>query len=247
MEDPKKDQPVLDEDDFRRVRESNRQELETTIPKLLKVLIEGLDTCRTLMEEWHYLLLGKIAISIGRVCQDLLNTSEWDALPGAAWNARNLLELWVWTKYCCASRVTARRFHEDCLRDSQGLTDSYFKMCDVVGLDRGLEPRMREQIQAVACDQLGIESLDAGYERVAKAAATVGLDNWYLPCNAFLSKFAHPTAFLVVGVMHQQDESLREFQAALTTQGVFFAHQCVTALADFVLMTPSEPARGAGA
>lgn len=41
-------------------------------------------------------LVIKILLSVNRVRLDLLKTMEEETVSGAAWNARNLLELWVW-------------------------------------------------------------------------------------------------------------------------------------------------------
>jgi len=101
---------------------------------------------------------------------------------------------------------------------------------------------MREQVNTVARIKLGVETMDANYERVAKAASTVGIDKWYLPCNAFLSKFAHPTSLLVVGVMHLM-EFQRDLQVVLTAQGVIFARESVAVLSKMTLATPRTVAR----
>jgi hypothetical protein len=65
----------------------------------------------------------------------------------------------------------------------------------------------------------------------------VGLGDWFVPTNSFLSKFAHPTAGLGLGIMHQSD--LRNLQAVLTTNGLYFAGQCVIALEEIVLALPA--------
>jgi hypothetical protein len=55
------------------------------------------------------------------------------------------------------------------------------------------------------------------------------LHDWYTATNSFLSKLAHPTAGLVLGIMHQE-EALRTPQAMLTTTGLYFGGQCVIVL-----------------
>ena len=230
--------PVDLRDDERVLRASNLYDLGVNIPASLQVLCETLASCTERLENWHTALLLKIVTSIDRVCRDLLKTTEQEALTAAAWNARNLLELWVWTKYCCASRESARRFNEDCLRDCEGLTNSYFKICDLRGLDHELESAMREKI-ANAAHTLGLDSIDASFLNVREAAKAVGLDGWFTPCNAFLSKFAHPTAFLVIGAMQHQDR-LDELQVCLTAQGVFYGHKCVEALEQLIFGESSK-------
>jgi hypothetical protein len=49
----------------------------------------------------------------------------------------------------------------------------------------------------------------------------------------FLSKLTHPTAGLVVGLMHQSDV-IRTLQSTCITRGIYFADQCVIALTAIV-------------
>lgn len=218
--------------------EFNRTKLQTAIPQRLRELQEIIDGRKDHVESWYANLFVKILQSVDRVCQDLFKTTEQEALPAAAWNARNLLELWVWIKYCSASRDNARRFHEDALRDVQGLTDSLWKMRELIGGRDDVLDSARQRIRQVARSKLGVEVLDSDYLRVAEAARCVGLDKWYIPHNTYLSKFAHPTAGLVIGLMHQ-GEKLRGLQSICTTHGVYFAGQCVMALEQTALAIPS--------
>jgi hypothetical protein len=217
--------------------EFNRAQLQTSIPKRLQELYEIMDGHKESLEGWYFNLFTKILMSVGRVCHDLLKTTEQEALPAAAWNARNLLELWIWIKYCTASRENAWRFHEDALRDMQGLTESLSKMSELTGNRNEYVASARQKIGEVALAKLGLEAIDSSYTKVAEAAKSVGLESWYFPCNAHLSKFAHPTAGLVVGMMHQS-EKLRDLQCVCTTQGVYFAGQCVIALEQIILAVP---------
>jgi hypothetical protein len=211
----------------------NREKLSAVIPNRLRELCETLAVRRGGVEEWYVDLLTKIVISVARVCQDLLETTDKEALSSAAWNARNLLELWIWIRYCSTSRANARRFHEDALRDMQGLTESLSKMHATAGIKNEFEASANEKAAKVAAE-MGINSLDSKYLRVGDAAKSIGLDNWYAPCNAHLSKLAHPTAVLVIGVMHQEEATLRGLQSVCTTQGVYFAGQCVIALSEAI-------------
>jgi hypothetical protein len=61
------------------------------------------------------------------------------------------------------------------------------------------------------------------------AAKSIGQQQWFSANNKLLSKFAHPTAGLVLGIMHQTEKH-RHLQALLTTSGLYFAGQCVIAL-----------------
>jgi hypothetical protein len=224
-------------------RELNRAALGTEIPTKLMELSTILEGSTDRLEAWYVSLLLQVATSVFRVCRDLLKTDDderlppgFGSLPAVAWNVRNLLELWVWTEYCCASRDNALRFHLDALRDAQGLTDSFSKISDLVGQGRELEPEMRKRID-IAAQSVGLESVDAGFLNVADAAKAVGIDGWYSPCNKMLSKLAHPTALLITTVM-QNAETSRQMQIVLKTEGAVFAHRCVAALEEMIRGIP---------
>jgi hypothetical protein len=232
---------VPTEYDVERETEFCRQQLATTIPNRLNELLEKVDHSRGYIEDWYADLILKISLSIGRVCNDLFKTTEQDALPAAAWNARNLLELWVWTKYCSTSRDKARHLHEDAVRDMMGLAALHSKMCEVAGVDDELGAVGQEKLRKIAADQLGLATIDANYTKVAEAAKNLGLQSQYAPTNQFLSKLAHPTAGLVVGIMHQSDDSLRGLQCSCTAMGLYFAGQCVLAMDEIVSAATSQP------
>ncbi len=214
----------------------NREKLSVAIPKRLQELLETLDLRLPVAEEWYVSLLTKIILNVARICRDLLATIEKQDLPAAAWNARNLLELWVWIKYCSTSRANAWQFNGDVLRDMRLLAESLSKMYRTRGIESEFESEARKKLADLAAS-IGVNSIDERYTQVRDAAEAVGLDSWYGPMNILLSKFAHPTAGLVIGLMHQ-DEMMQNLQSTCTTQGVFFAGQCVIALSEAVLALP---------
>jgi len=221
-----------DEYDVHRETEFNREKLQAAIPRRLDELINILATHQERVDAWYADLVYKVVLSVKRVCSDLLATIDHEALAAAAWNARNLLELWVWTKYCGSSRENARRFHEDALRDIEGLVTALSKLHSLRGIPNNFEDSARQGIAKVA-QRLGVDP-ESGFQRVANAATSVGVGDFYSANNTFLSKFAHPTAGLVIGIMHQGD-MLRGLQATLTTDGVYLAGQCVIALEGVIL------------
>jgi hypothetical protein len=216
----------------------SREKLSVAIPEQLQRVLDTLDDRKSNVEEWYVSLLTKIVLSVGRFSRDLLDTMEKQALPAAAWNARNLLELWVWIKYCSVSRANARQFHEDVLRDMQGLAESLSKMYKTRGIKTEFEAEARKKLTDLAAN-MGVNSLDASYLRVSEAAKAIGLDSWYGPMNIHLSKFAHPTAGLVIGILHQ-DEMMKNLQSTCSTAGVFFAIQCADALSEAANALPSK-------
>ena len=148
-----------------------------------------------------------------------------------------LLELWVWLKYCATSQENARRFYEDALRDMQGLTDALSKLHSLQGIPNEFEASARVKI-AEASGQARVRLSGQSLTHVAGAAKAVGLGDFFVSNNKLLSKFAHPTAGLVLGIMHPS-ETHRNLQATLTTSGLFFAGQCVIALEEIVLAIPA--------
>lgn len=213
--------------DVKSEMEFSREQLGTKIPKRLDELLATVNDSTRNIEDWHRNLVAKIIISIARACNDLLKTIDQEALSTAAWNARNLLELWVWTAYCSASRENARRFHDDTVRDFLGLIQLSSAMAKPVGIEDVHASTNEEKLKRIAAERFGLKSFDSNYTKVADAAKAVGLQEWYAPNYRFLSKLAHPTAGLVIGIMHQSDYALRGLQASCTTQGMYFAGQCV--------------------
>jgi len=169
--------------------------------------------------------------SIEHNCDQLLETLEKHRLPAAAWIARNLLELWVWVKYCGVSRTNAWRFHEDALRDLKGLTEAHAKSCKAVNIVEETSAISAQRIQQVASEHLGLKEIDSKFLTVVEAsrAPDVHLGDQFTPLHRGLSKFAHPTAGLVHGITHQP-EACRQLQAVCTTQAVYFAGQSTLSL-----------------
>jgi hypothetical protein len=149
-----------------------------------------------------------------------------------------LLELWVWPKYCATSQENARRFYEDALRDMQGLTDALSKLHAQQGIPNEFEASARVKIAEVR-DKLGLDLwtvITLTWRRLPKPFALAISLCQTISCYRSL---AHPTAGLVLGIMHQS-ETHRNLQATLTTSGLFFAGQCVITLEEIVLAIPTD-------
>jgi hypothetical protein len=231
-----------DPEELRAEIESNRDQLRTVIPARLMHQYQVILSSRECLEDWYAALLLKILDCILRVCNDLALTIEQEnALPAAAWNARNLLELWIWSVYCSSSRKNALRFHGDTLRDVAGLVEASYKICKLAGIDSPFEEspqEVQELLDGLALKHLGIVSIDSNYQRVLQAAQSVRLGDEYAAWNKHLSKFAHPSAFVVIGVMSNGNFT-RHFQSINTSVGVSFCHRCVTAFEKIVAEIPS--------
>jgi hypothetical protein len=231
---------MLDEPYLKREIEFDRERLGALLPNRLRELLQAIDDARDRMEDWYASLFIKIGNSVIRICLDLAQTIDQDeALPAAAWNARNLLELWIWIKYCSKSQASARRFHEDALRDALGLVEAHSSMCKIAGIQNESEDIARQTLAEIARKELWTEPVDTDYERVSDAAKHVGLGDAFKAWNTHLSKFAHPTAGLVVGLMHQS-ELVRHIQSGCTTVGLYYCGQCVVVFETIVSAIPRK-------
>jgi hypothetical protein len=201
--------------------------LRTEMPSRLRRLTEILSAGAFAPESaWCGDVFLKLMQSAGRVGADLLAAIESpEAVPAVAWNARNMVELSVWIHYCGQSETNARRFYEDALRDMKGLVLSLGQINKFVGNRFEQEQSAHETLDHIALTQLGLDLIDADYASVSSAATAAGLSGWYLPTNKFLSKFAHPTALLVIGVA-QKSEMIRDMQLACFGHGIYAAHLC---------------------
>jgi hypothetical protein len=209
----------------------NRNMLQERILSRLGVIYRTLAENRQEFEAWRLTLTIDLVRSVERNCGELLETIGKDRLPTSAWIARNLLEVWVWVKFCGVSGENAWRFHEDVLRDVKGLTELHQKLCDVRGIENTTAATNTQRIKDVAAGELGLEDIDSNFLAVGNAAKAEGVDlgGQFAPSHRFLSKFAHPTAGLVHGILHQV-EICRSLQAICTMQGVYFATQSTLAV-----------------
>jgi hypothetical protein len=221
----------------------SRNMLEKRIPAKLnaiKLALIEIDK-RLAWEPWRLALMVDLIECIEGNCDQLLQTMKQNRLPASAWLSRNLLELWVWVKYCGVSTENAWRFHEDALRDMKGLMDAHKKSCDAMGIPDETSAIAAQRIQDVAAEKLGLADIDASFLAVANAAKAPGVDlgDRFGPFHRSLSKFAHPTAGLIHGIAHQA-EACRQLQAVFTTKGVYFAAQTTLAL-EAQLGMPATP------
>jgi hypothetical protein len=95
---------------------ANRNMLEERIPARLSLIYQALGENRQEFEAWRLAVTIDLVQGVERTCGELHETIGKDRLPASAWIARNLLEVWVWIRYCGVSRDNAWRFHEDALR-----------------------------------------------------------------------------------------------------------------------------------
>lgn len=217
--------------DIEKETTDSRKMLAERIPARLNVIRRRLVENSQGFEPWRLALAVDLIQGVDHNRTQLLESIGNDRLPAAAWIARNLLELWVWTKYCGVSRDNAWRFHGDALRDLKGLMEQVKKSGDAVGIEHQTSVIAAQRIKNVASEKFGLEDIDSNFLSVANAAKATGVDlgDRFAPHHRSLSKFAHPTAGLLHGITHQT-EMCRQLQAVFTTQGVYFAAQSTLAV-----------------
>ncbi|HEY8189444.1 MAG TPA: DUF5677 domain-containing protein, partial [Micavibrio sp.] len=139
------------------------------------------------------------------------NFSEYIALKKAyeetesepsllAWRARNLLEISVWSIYCAQSKENSRTFYEDAGRDVVGVYKAFLKWGKATSQDNDWLDRIegaKQDISQRAASE-GIESLEGTYQRVSNVAEECGMGQHFSLSYKKLSKFAHPTAMLII-------------------------------------------------
>ncbi len=135
-------------------------------------------------------------------------TELWSAtkkLSLAAFHARNLLELMIWTRYCAKSPENASRFSEDTMRDVDGLRLTMRRFADSIADFEGGVVELNRQIPQLVEYLESVEewnALDSTYLPVSEAARALGTEMHllyllYRTLNAVFSKFLHPTSLMV--------------------------------------------------
>jgi hypothetical protein len=181
--------------------------------------------------EWYVQTFGALLSQVFSEYLSLERTYEanrdWD-ISSLAWHARNLLELCVWSLYCTKQRDNARRLYEDAGRDILDLSNAYKKNDETAGetdLLNALAHAEKELRERAASE--GIEALDKSYMRVDNAAEECGMLSRYRISFKMASKFAHPTAMLILapaGTLREETE-LRDY---------FFGEGCLSFIEAFV-------------
>jgi hypothetical protein len=129
-----------------------------------------------------------------------------------AWRARNLLEISVWSIYCAKDTKNARIFYEEAGRDVKNIYEALIKWGEGTSQDSNwLDPikAAKADISAQATSE-GIESLEGAYKQVSKVAEECGIGQHFKVDYKMLSKFAHPTAMLILSTPDEEKEKLQK-------------------------------------
>lgn len=118
-----------------------------------------------------------------------------------SWRARNLLELSVWTTFCATDRNKARQCFEDLGKDANNLLKAFQTWGEATNQSPDWFQKGADARDGLANAALlrGVASIDGRFTKVATAAVEIGIAHHFTLMNKLLSKFAHPTAMLIVG------------------------------------------------
>jgi hypothetical protein len=150
----------------------------------------------------------------------------------AALQCRNLAELAVWTEFCCTSQANADLFKQDALRDAKGIIRA---LQQVFALGAQMPPEISlvdiNQRPTVLAGIPNIDPLDTKFKRVSDAAREMSPlgGEVFAKLNTVLSKFIHPTAFVVKSLI--PPDSASEFTQNLLVLGTSLALSVVTEIA----------------
>ncbi|OEJ69397.1 DUF5677 domain-containing protein [Magnetovibrio blakemorei] len=138
-----------------------------------------------------------------------------------AWRARNLLEISVWSLYCARNRENTRIFFEDSGRDIIGIPNEFIKWGKITSKDDDWLKHIESVKQDISTRfaSEGIESLDGSYKQVRSAASECGFEDGFNVFYKLFSKFAHPTAMLIMADTELEKEKLQK--------NMFFSHGCM--------------------
>jgi Family of unknown function (DUF5677) len=180
-------------------------------------------------KDWYSETLAALLFHVFSAYQSLrriYQTKHDLDIPALAWQARNLLELCVWCLYCTKSRENARRFYGDAGRDLISMSKAYKKNEATAGETELLEKLTQAEVdlkERVSVDGI---TLDQSYLEVRDAAKECGMANHFQLLYKMASKFAHPTAMLILappGRLTEETE-LRDY---------FFAEGCMLFVSAF--------------
>lgn len=177
-----------------RMAASNIPDLLTQVITQFQEFHRSLTTAST-KTEWFRHVLSRLSELTLREYK-VLENSDRESINYAAWSARNLLELDIFTSYVLVSEVNAKRFYDDRLVDADQLFTAFkdFQVhlnpqSDVSALDKILkliaETKKKEGVTYTK------------FLQASELAKQVGKDVEFSKMNKICSKLVHPTAWSI--------------------------------------------------
>lgn len=178
-------------------------------------------------------VVNKLAAAVRSYTNELISAREGRPLSTVAWLARCLLELLIWTEFCVKSPQNATNFAIDAVRDCDDLTKRFATM-DLEGHPETISSLkdfgdIRTELEA---DLLPGE-LDKRYKDVRTAAQDIGKLSFFEVGFKVLSKYAHPTAMIIMIEPIQSERSIL-IRDTIIGQGLEMAKETATIVKAFL-------------
>lgn len=153
-------------------------------------------------KRWKVQVVSGIAATAMREMRQLtLTVANQAPVSAAAWSARNLLEVNIWSRWAAQNDNNLEKMRVDAARDMKDFLERLEKI-STSGLEDAHPPSpiggALKALKESAAEQ-GIASLDDKYTEVRNAATQVDLGDLFAHFNKLLSKLCHPTAMMMVG------------------------------------------------
>jgi hypothetical protein len=148
--------------------------------------------------DWRELQIRSFVEHTTLSAVDLQLAYQNDRVSPVAQAMRSLMEIYIWTQYTRRSEENAKRFYQDAARDVRDtmevLQKSYTKQNNAP--EEKLVSTLDEMRSNFA--KFNVEDYDEDFTRVSDAAKEIGKDHAHGPIYKVASKFAHPTALLLI-------------------------------------------------
>jgi Family of unknown function (DUF5677) len=199
----------------------NLQRIPGRVQKLSNAFRKANQDAKRFPDWREYQILAFIRYS-GLYAADLNETYRTNRIDSLAQAMRNLMELNIWTQYCGGSEKNAKQFFDDAARDMKDMMEAIQKLYTTVNK----EPEKKLQSMLVhlrnSATKFNVENYDADYTRLSDAAEKVGKKYVHSPIYKVASKFAHPTALLLI-----LNQPLQDVQDSLYEGGAKLAVVCL--------------------
>ena len=172
-------------------------------------------------EDMHPDVLIRIGQAVAQNMADLAKAHGSGSINAVAWHSRNLLELAMWSEHCAKNEENARQFVLDAARDACDALN----IPDEIVFAASVKDTRQELIDKAQSDGFDIEEK---YTAVSKVAKQLGHSDIFRTLNKLLSKFAHPTAMLIL--YNPTDSSLVSLRGKFFALGLHLGQKALTFL-----------------
>jgi hypothetical protein len=173
-------------------------------------------------------VLKKLKRAVELNLSELLQAFSQRSIGTVAWLARNLLELSVWAEYCKSSPERAKTFYEDSARDALDLLKILSEKPEKFARDQTINFRAeRERL----IEKADFEKAAKSFLPVHEAAEKLGWKDRFIIANKSFSKFAHPTAIAVIGLLESED--MEQIKIKLYEDGLLFGNEALAQIRSF--------------